>query len=406
MKSLRFWSAVALIFIGAAPLFAQGDIQIFGFFQSYASQTFENSKQTSPFTGTTNESKTSNTVFSLQQANILASKDLGGGFGAFINLEFVNNYSSDRGWGKLNLQEAFVKYEGSNHFNIKAGLFLPQFNNLYEVYNRMPLLPYLVRPFVYEAAFNKLLPPGDYLPTNGLVQVYGFFPMNETKIDYAVYVGNAEDTYIANDKTATGTITSGWSLVSLKSIGARVGVRNGTLKAGVSLTMDSENQRADTGGITKFGSGDIPRMRIGGDLSYSISGLTLAGEVIMINHSLTDAQKTFVSANPLLGGDMDKMFFFASLQYDINDEYFVYGLFHSIQDHYSTVLKEPLTGFSGGAGFHANDGVVIKVQYTHYALDSKYPTGFKADPALPDIGGKPIFNYSNDAVYGGISVAF
>lgn len=408
MKSLRFWStvAVALIFMGATPLFAQGDIQIFGFFQSYASQTFQKVTQTSTSTFITDTSNNETSVFSLQQANILASKDLGGGFGAFVNLEFVNNYSSDRGWGKFNIQEAFVKYEGSNSFNVKAGLFLPQFNNLYEIYNRMPLLPYIVRPFVYETALNTLLPPENYLPANGLAQVYGFFPAGETKIDYAVFIGNAEDSYIANNSNVTGITTPGWSTVSLKSIGARVGVRNGTLKVGASLTMDSENQRADTGGVAKVGSGDIPRMRIGGDISYNIAGFTLNGEVIMVNHTLTDAQKTFVAANPLLGGDMNKLFFYVSLQYDINDQYYVYGLFHSLKDNYSTVLKEPLNGFSGGVGFHANESVVIKLQYAHYQINSKFPEIYPAPPTPNILGGKPIFNLSTDTMYGGVSVAF
>ncbi|MCC6846395.1 MAG: hypothetical protein LC116_02620 [Bacteroidetes bacterium] len=408
MKSLRFLGVAVMAILCAVPSFAQSDIEVFGFFQSFATHSFRTQKQTLPMPGAvTQEMNIDNSVFSLQQANIFASKDLGNNFGAFVNLEFVNSYSSDRGWGSLNLQEAFVKYEGSNSFNIKAGLFLPQFNNLYEIYNRMPLLPYIIRPFVYETSLSGLLPPEDYLPSRGLVQAYGFFPAGDSKIDYAVYVGEAEDSYIVSDKKpmefrpdATGT-----SLVSLKTIGARVGVRSGGLKLGASLTMDSDNHRADTTlNSPGVGNGDIPRMRVGADLSYSTGGLTLNAELIMVNYTLTDAQLAVIKANQMLGGDMNKLFYFASLQYDINDQLYVYGVFNSFKDNFSSVLKENLVGISGGFGYRANDNVVLKLQLYRTQLSAKFPN---AEPfKTMGIDGKPIYDLSIFSVYGGVSVAF
>jgi len=409
MRKLSYALAAALMIGSTSYASAQGDIEVFGFFQGFAQQSFTTQKQagvtqiaTPPFLVVNEtESKTDPSNFTLQQANIFASKDLGGGFGAFLNLEFVNSYSSDKGWGKFNLQEAFVKYEGSDEFNIKAGMLLPAFNNLYEIYNRMPLLPYIARPLVYETSFNTLLPPEDYLPTRALLQVYGFIPAGNTKVDYAVYFGNPEDSYVAPALT-DGLAVPGWTSVSLKSIGARVGVRSGTLKLGVSTTFDSDNHRTTD---TNTNYGDVARQRIGADLSYSVAGFTLTGEMIMVNHTLTDAQKKRIEADKLMGGDMNKMFYYVTLQYDIDDKTFVYGLYNSLQNNYSQVLKDPLVGFSGGAGYRANDNVVIKIQYTHYELNANYPSDFPSAQA-PVLSGKPLFVYSSDAVYAGISVAF
>lgn len=199
---------------------------------------------------------------------------------------------------------------------------------------------------------------------------------------------------------ATGT-----SLVSLKTIGARVGVRSGGLKLGASLTMDSDNHRADTTlNSPGVGNGDIPRMRVGADLSYSTGGLTLNAELIMVNYTLTDAQLAVIKANQMLGGDMNKLFYFASLQYDINDQLYVYGVFNSFKDNFSSVLKENLVGISGGFGYRANDNVVLKLQLYRTQLSAKFPN---AEPfKTMGIDGKPIYDLSIFSVYGGVSVAF
>lgn len=414
MRKLGYALAAALLLGSTSYASAQGDIQVFGFFQGFASQSFTNTKttqfvQAAPPTfliPTENEAKTEGSNFTLQQANIFASKDLGGGFNAFLNLEFVNSYSSDKGWGKFNLQEAFVKYEGSDVFNVKAGMLLPAFNNLYEIYNRMPLLPYITRPFVYETSYNTLLPPEDYLPTRALLQVYGYVPAGDAKVDYAVYFGNPEDSYVYPKLSGTINVP-GWTSVSLKSVGARVGARVGTLKVGVSTTFDSDNRR-DTAAANNFG--DVPRQRIGADLSYSVAGFTLSGELIMVNNKLTDDQKKRIEANKLLGGDMNKMFYYVTLQYDINDQLFAYGMYNSIKDNFSQVLKDPLTGISLGAGYRANDNVVIKLQYAQSNIDAKFPSDYKIDIIPGQIsvpaGSKPLFVYTASSISAGVSVAF
>ena len=91
-------------------------------------------------------------TFILQQANIFFRKQFNSRFAAFVDLEFTNTYASTRKWGTFRLEEAWVRYQTSEEFSIKAGLLVPVFNNLNEIKNRMPLLPYITRPFVYEAA--------------------------------------------------------------------------------------------------------------------------------------------------------------------------------------------------------------------------------------------------------------
>ncbi len=70
---------------------------------------------------------------------------------------------------------------------------VPTFNNLNEIKNRTPLLPYIFRPFVYEASVFDLFPVNELVPEQAFLQVYGFIPAGEVKFDYAVYVGNGSE---------------------------------------------------------------------------------------------------------------------------------------------------------------------------------------------------------------------
>jgi hypothetical protein len=121
---------------GDAPL------RVFGYFQNSLQHwtTFENHPPQNSF--------------SVQQLNLFMKKDLAPHWTAFVNFEFLNNYSSSRRWGAMNLEEAWVKYQSGPTFNLKLGLQIPTFNNLNEIKNRTPLLPYVIRPLVYEGALG------------------------------------------------------------------------------------------------------------------------------------------------------------------------------------------------------------------------------------------------------------
>ncbi|MCH8021836.1 hypothetical protein IH785_18565, partial [candidate division KSB1 bacterium] len=101
---------------------AQGEqppIKIFGYFQNSFQQW------------TAFEERPKQNSFSLQQLNLFFQKDLGPNWTAFVNFEFLNNFSSSRQWGSFNLEEAWVKYRADMRFNLKLGLLVPRFNNLH-----------------------------------------------------------------------------------------------------------------------------------------------------------------------------------------------------------------------------------------------------------------------------------
>ena len=120
-------------------------LRIFGYFQNSFQQW------------TAFEFRPKQNSFSLQQLNLFFQKDLGTNWTAFVNFEFLNNFSSSRQWGSANLEETWVKYRASMRFNLKLGLLVPIFNNLHEIKNRTPLLPYIIRPLAYETSFSEFI---------------------------------------------------------------------------------------------------------------------------------------------------------------------------------------------------------------------------------------------------------
>ena len=150
---LRTYAAATLLLIfflgvGCQTVNGQSEsrpLEIFGYFQN----EFEHQHHT--------DSGSFNT-FALQELNLFFRKDLGKGLTSFVNLEAINNFSSSKRWGSLDLQEAWVRYKVGRRLNLKFGLQIPIFNNLNEIKNRTPLLPYVIRPLVYEASFSDIIP--------------------------------------------------------------------------------------------------------------------------------------------------------------------------------------------------------------------------------------------------------
>jgi hypothetical protein len=104
----------------------EAPVKIFGYFQN------------SFLHWTTFEERPRQNSFSLQQLNLLFQKDLNPDWTAFINFEFLNNFTSGRQWGSAKLEEAWVKYRSDMRFNLKLGLLIPAFNNFNEIKNRTP----------------------------------------------------------------------------------------------------------------------------------------------------------------------------------------------------------------------------------------------------------------------------
>lgn len=369
--------ALLLALWSSATLHAQdnplSDLRIYGYMQVLGYNQRTDNVIPTPMGTITNSSERN--TFSLQQMNLFLAKPLGERFSAFVNLEFSLSYASQRGWGSFSVEEAWVNYNNSEALNVKAGLLLPTFNNLNELKNRTPLLPYLFRPFVYETSVASLLNAEDFLPERSFLQVYGSLPLGGLRFDYAFNTGNSETSYMAsaNDVGRPGASFTGEDTSPFKSVGGRIGIRNAaeTFKVGVSGTFDRD-KRTDTtfanlvaptpGGMGRreflAPLGDVPRFRVGADLSFSLGNFQFEGEYIGVFHD-TNYPTNF-------RGTLDKTFYYGSLLYNFTDALYVYGNYNYLKGDVinpNDPTANGLEAFGGGAGYRITDGLIAKAQY-------------------------------------------
>jgi hypothetical protein len=382
----RAFAVVCCVALLDAPtLHAQenllNDLRIYGYMQVLGyNQRTENVIST-PRGNITNIQERS--TFSLQQMNLFLSKPIGDNFTAFVNLEFALSYASQRGWGSFSVEEAWANYNHSEALNVKAGLLLPTFNNLNELKNRTPLLPYLFRPFVYETSVASLLNAEDFLPERAYLQVYGSLPLGGLRFDYAFHGGNSETSYIASrsDPGRAGGSFTGEDSSPFKAVGGRLGLRNAaeTFKVGVSGTYDRDRRRDTT--YSQFGAGaptipgmpsapreflvplgDVPRVRVGADLSFSLWNFAFEGEYIGVFHD--------VQYPSGFQGTLNKTFYYGSLLYNITDNFYAYVNYNYLKGDVvnpSEATANGLEAFGGGLGYRINDGLVAKTQYQRVA---------------------------------------
>ncbi len=363
---LALWSSAAL-HAQDNPL---SDLRIYGYMQVLGYNERTENVISTPMGTFTNTAERN--TFSLQQMNLFLSKPLGERFSAFVNLEFSLSYASQRGWGSFSVEEAWVNYNNSEALNIKAGLLLPTFNNLNELKNRTPLLPYLFRPFVYETSVASFLSAEDFLPERSFLQVYGSLPLGGLRFDYAFNTGNSETSYLASNQDANrqGPTITGEDTSPFKSVGGRIGIRNAaeTFKVGVSGTYDRD-KRTDTTfanpGPGGFGRreflapiGNVPRFRVGADLSFSLGNFAFEGEYIGVFHD--------VKYPTNFRGTLDKTFYYGSLLYNFTDAFYVYGNYNYLKGDVinpNDVTATGIEAFGGGAGYRITDGLVAKTQF-------------------------------------------
>ena len=345
-----------LVAITVVPnIFAQEKetpIKIFGYFQNSFQQW------------TAFQERPKQNSFSLQQLNLLLQKDLGPNWTAFVNFEFLNNFSSGRQWGSAKLEEAWVKYRADMRFNLKLGLLIPIFNNLNEIKNRTPLLPYIIRPLAYETSFSEFIPIEVLTPVQAFAQVYGFFPAGEAKFDYAVYVGNSPN--INNDPKIGQT---GIDSTATFLLGGRLGWRYGELKLGLSATYDKDNSAevvADSLNIPRSELSAIPKIRFGGDLSYDLGDFSFESEFIRVS---------LERDSPKLDRTLD--FYYATLGYHFTEALFIYGSYWFLDSHAAIPAlpnkrkkeDEDVKVKTFGASFNIMDRVRLKAQFARVKLD-------------------------------------
>lgn len=359
MLKFKIVLLIFILFLMQSYSFAQQEdspLKIFGYFQT----SFQHQKET-----ISNHKPKEFSSFNLQQLNVFVQRDFSQNWTAFMNVEVVNNYSSSRMWGGLNLEEAWVRYRKSNFLNIKLGLQIPIFNNLNEIKNKTPLLPYIVRPLVYEASMSEAilsLKQEEYVPGRAFVQVYGFIPYKEFKVDYAFYLGNSTNISVVNENQLSGIDTS-----TTKLIGGRVGIRLGELKTGISATYDYVNflqgmERYFGGSPTRFQH--ISRIRIGGDLSYRYKKFYLESEFIVVNYDDDIPEAT-----------IEKEFIYGTLGYYFTEKLFGYASYWFIHEEIfggyeiggETVIIRDINVNAKvptvGVAYNLNDRITLKAQF-------------------------------------------
>ena len=352
MKILRTLMIVSALIISAATMATSqeeeySNIYIFGYLQGAYVDIPKS------FLGPSSSS------FFLQQANVMAAKDFDGHFSSFLNLQFTNGYNSALKWGTMNLEEGWVKYSYSTLFNVKAGLILPTFNSLLQVRNRTPLLPYVLRPLVYEPLVTDRINVESFLPVRANVEIYGTVPVSDVNLEYAFYTGNSEANFSMSGPGA-GTQVSSMDTTGFKLWGGRLGLSTHWMRAGLSMTTDKENQSA-------YGLGAVQRYRFGADLSLHISHVTFDGEMILVRCMMNDRQKATLAVvrdfTPLIGENFDRYFFYGTLLYDFTEAFYGYGTYSAMRMNDFIAYSDGAVAWGFGAGWRPIETVVVKAQY-------------------------------------------
>ena len=351
-----------LLITCAAETFAQveeGDLRLYGYFQNEFE--FQSDLENDEFNANS---------FGLQQLNVFLRKDLAPRWRSYVNFEVVNSYSSSRLWGAFNMEEAWGRYRLSKELSLKLGLQIPTFNHLNEIKNRTPLLPYVVRPLVYESSFNEeVLSIEEYSPSRAFVQAYGYIPYRDAKVEYAVFLGNSP-----NVRTTVDGGQSGLDTTTTILVGGRIGARFKDLKLGLSATHDRVNffkKIYPVLGEPPSHLEEKSRVRLGGDLSYDDDRFRLDGEVIAVRYDDDVPELKF-----------NKRFYYTTLGYYATEQLLAYVSYWYLEEHLGFVLLEngepalaPETFDvkvpNLGIAYNPNDRVVLKLQYARGDIDNK-----------------------------------
>lgn len=361
MKALGKILVTSLLLLSICQIaYPQSDLQIFGFVQARLQKSHTNismiadlptpvGMQKLTFYDVPADFVSSNA----QQMNLFLRKELSSSFTAWVNLEFVNSFASDKTWGSFSLEEAWMNYQYNDAFNVKAGLLIPRFNHLNEIKNRMPILPYITRPLIYESTLANTVDQTNYVPERAFLQVSGNVPVSIFTFDYSLFGGHAERSFI-NSKVSGGMET-GTDSASFKTFGGRVGVSYEGIWLGVSASSDKDNLMSTLKEV-------VPRKRFGIDIGVNnLYGFFLDGEYVGVSLSPTKTSQ-----------DLNKVFCYGTFGYNITDQFYIYGTASFIRDRASTSLKDGMRGNNYGAGYKPIESVVVKAEYATYSGKSEF----------------------------------
>jgi hypothetical protein len=350
------WLCV-LVVVCAVPITANGQPntaapRVFGYFQT----SFHHF----------NQKGDDENSFNLQQLNVFLAKRITPRWRAFVNFEFTNNFSTERLWGDFSIEEAWLGYSFTRRTHLKAGLLIPIFNNLNEIKNKTPLLPYVIRPIVYEASFANDVGAESFIPRRAFMQLYGYFEAPSSKLDYAFYIGNSPN--ITSRVTETA-LQSGVDSTANFMGGGRIGIRRGEFKAGISGTYEHTNEIVEAAEYLEREPEElesVPRHRIGADLSYRWGGIVLESEYILSHYEI-DAIKY----------NIDRRFVYVTLGYQASETLFLYGGYWWTGIDGFVVVESPgiigtfdlfeseldLSIPVGGVAWTMNDQITLKGQF-------------------------------------------
>lgn len=327
-----------------------GSPQIFGYFQNTLAYFNNTKKHPSDYTS-----------FSVQQLNLMVQEELTPNWTAFVNLEFINSFSTSQMLGDLNLEEAWVRYRINQRLSLKLGLHTPEFNRMNTIKTKMPLLPYIIRPLVYETSVHEEFPSNEYVPEHAYISMYGTAPVGSMTLDHSLFLGNSPNlsTNLGQGQSAVDTSMS-------FLFGGRVGVRSHSLQAGVSASIDFVDYPVDVYSYIPNRSADIteiPRIRLGADLRFTTGPVTIEGEMISVTYD-DDIREILI----------DKEFYYGTLLFAATDRLTVFGgYWYTGQDMtgpFDNGSGFELVNFSAhqkipnvGAAYNINDRVVGKIHF-------------------------------------------
>jgi hypothetical protein len=401
---------IVLFVILGATILAQGDLEVFGFFQSrymqynqYTNFEFLGKKDNEillyhPETGQAitagqileteklYDVDRSFTSSSLQQLNLFFNKQLTENFQAWINFEYINSFDSEKDWGSAKIEEAWVKYTWNPELSFKFGVIVPKFNNLNEVKNKMPYLPYIDRPLIYETSYARFLESENFTPQRAFFQTEYSAYIKDLMLNITGYFGDSEPSYFYSNKT-TQLVPTGNDSTVFFMYGGRIGAEYNIIKAGISFTADKDRKveyHKDTG--TEIFQENVPRIRFGIDLSLNYEGIFTEFEYISVTHDTKKHKPSLL--NPLVKSkteyyNFDKLFIYGLLGYNFVDEFGAYYLYSYLEDGYlrKGAISAGVSQNLLGVVYRPDFAIAIKASYSQFLVD---------DGIIPVLGGNKI----------------
>jgi len=331
----------------------------------------------------------------------------------------LNTFSSSQGWGSFDLNEAWISYRANRLLSLKAGLHVPVFNHLNEIKHKTPLLPYVIRPLIYEESFGEILNIEEYIPERAFAQVKGFLPVGRAKIDYVAYLGNSPNIRSQFDNLSSGSEgQTGVDTTTTVLIGGRLGLRYGELTLGGSITRETVNFFMDLErplGLPDRSLSGVPKTRLGADLSFHLGKVSFEGEIIAVRYDVDPPRELLPrpgQGRPRI--DLDRLFYYGTLGYHVNESLFAYASYWFSDEGFvlralETDLRNQLDIEVPTAGIRYTllrdeaglDRVTLKAQYAYVRIRDQ-EQGYTGENEVSDKDEKPRLNFF--AV--GVSVLF